>query len=162
MSNYEEMARKFLECAGQFLTVTFESQKRPAAAHKGRRLVKRTTGVFRAGVQFANLGAVKEGIATGQRGQVEPLPWGEWVLYPYIIQHKGEYYIRLYPPFARNGGGELVPHWAPGQIRVEYSVDGVAASKDEFYRYLTASEAAKGGEVPQCFTVKASNVVSIG
>lgn len=162
MDNFDEMARLFLQCTGQFLTVTFESQKNPAAAHKGRTLVKRTTGVFRAGVQFANLGAVKEGIEAGERGEVEPLPWGKWVQYPYIISHKGEYYIRLYPPFVRDHHGDLVPHWRPGQIRVEYTVDGNPATKDEFNSFLTPSEARASGEVPQCFTVKARNVISIG
>jgi hypothetical protein len=153
---------KFMTSTGQFCRVTFTSEKRPAAKHKGRKLVKRTNGLFRSGIQFKNLGAVKEGIAAGERGEVQPLPWGQWVEYPYIIEHKGTFYIRLYPPHKRNDDGRLVPCWNESQLSIEYYVDDKAVNKEEFNSFLTPSDAKKGDDRPDCFTVKSESIEALG
>ena len=139
---------KFFAAKGQFVKVSFQSEKKPAAAHKGTSLVKQTTGVFRAGINFANLKSVKDGIANGERGEVQPLPWGEWVKFPYLISHKGESYIRLYPA-------------VNGKVIVTYLVNGSPVDKDTFNGYLTPSDARRPDEPIECFTVKLNNVISI-
>ena len=73
---------RFLDSKGQFIAATWVSPKKPAAAHKAKRLEKRTSGTFRAGITFAKLGSVKDGIRDGERGEVGPLPWGEWNSFP--------------------------------------------------------------------------------
>jgi len=142
-----------LDSKGSFVKVCWRSFPKPAAAHKGVVLEKTTSAVCRAGIDFSNLGVVKEAIANGERGEVEPLPWGEWKKFPYIIEHKGVEYIRLYPsnsptqfPFSR------------------YFVDGVEVTKEAFSCYLTPSEAKKlldptADEKPLCFTIKRENII---
>lgn len=152
---------KFMTSTGQFCRVTFTSEK-PAAKHKERKLVKRINGVFRSGIQFKNLGAVKEAIAVGERGEVKSLPWGQWVEYPYIIEHKGHFYIRLYPPHKRNDDGRLVPYWNENQLSIEYYVDGQAVNKEYFNSFLTPSDIKKENRRPECFTVKSENIEVLG
>ena len=134
--------------AGRFTSVSFASSPKPAAAFKAVQLTKVTRGVFRAGINFANLSSVKEGIESGERGEVQPLPWGEWKQFPYIIAHKGVEYVRLYPAVG-------------GKVEVQYLVDGAEVTKEEFKKFLTPSAAASGGAV-ECFTVKAENIISVG
>lgn len=139
---------KFMECKGSFLAVEFTTEKAPRAEFKGTRLAKRVRMVARAGIDYANLSSVREGIASGERGEVQPLPWGEWFAFPYVIAHKGGYYFRLYP--------------VAGSVpSVTYTVNGETVDRDTFAGYLTPSERAKmeSGDRPDCFTVKAENCV---
>ena len=139
--------RRFMECKGQFLTVEYTSTStRPRAEFKGVALAKRVRMVVRAGIDFANLKSVKDGIESGERGEVQPLAWGEWFLFPYVITHKGGYYFRLYPV-------------AGSKPTVIYTVDGEEVSREAWMGYLTPSERAKmeSGDRPECITVKAEN-----
>jgi len=142
---------KFFASSGQFISVTFRSEKKTAAIHKGTILEKRVEGVFRGGIDFGNLGSVKQGIAKGERGEVQSLPFGEWVKFPYLIKHKEEQYIRLYP--TKNC-----------VLKVQYLVNGVESTKENFLSFLTPSDKAKAenGERPDCITVKLSNIIKIG
>ena len=63
----------FFNSKGHFINATFKSEKKPAAAHKEISLEKRISGVFRAGISFENLSSVKEGIKSGERGEVQSL-----------------------------------------------------------------------------------------
>jgi hypothetical protein len=140
---------KITNAHGQFVSVSFKSVKKPSAKFKGVLLEKVSNGTFRAGINFANLGSVKEAIANGERGEVQSLPWGEWVSFPYLIAHKGEQYVRLYPS---------VGH----KVEVKFFVNGAEVSKDEFNGYLTPSDAKPSAEAVECFTIKASNILAIG
>jgi len=138
---------RFMQATGQFLTVEYTSTStRPRAEFKGTVLAKRVRMVARAGVDFANLSAVKEGIESGERGEVQPLAWGDWFAFPYVISHKGGYYFRLYPV-------------AGSKPTVIYSVDGEEVSREAWMGYLTPSDRAKmeSGDRPDCITVKAEN-----
>jgi len=147
---------KFFDSKGQFISVTFKSEKNPAAAHKGTKLEKRVSGVFRAGINFENLSSVKEGIESGQRGQVGSLPFGEWEKFPYLVKHTdkdGNFnrYLRLYP----------TPNC---KLSVQYLVNGVESTREKFMSFLTPSEKAKmeDSQMPECIAVKESNIISIG
>jgi hypothetical protein len=142
---------KFFGNSGQFISAIFRSEKKPAAIHKGTLLEKRIEGVFRAGIDFGNLGSVKDGIEKGERGQVQPLPFGEWLKFPYLIQHKETQYVRLYP--TKNC-----------VLKVQYLVNGVESTKENFLSFLTPSDKAKAenGERPECITVKVSNLIKLG
>jgi hypothetical protein len=104
---------------GAFQRVRWETTVKPAAAHKGRHLRKVATATIRTGVQYANL-AVNADRETGK------LPFGEWVVYPYIITHRGVDYARLYV--------------LDGTIRTVYFVDGVEVGREAFLSYLTPSQ----------------------
>jgi hypothetical protein len=142
---------KFFGNSGQFISATFKSEKKPAAIHKGTVLEKRIEGIFRAGINFGNLGSVKDAIANGERGEVQPLPFGEWLKFPYLIQYKETQYVRLYP--TKNC-----------VLKVQYLVNGVESTKENFLSFLTPSDKAKAenGERPDCITVKVSNLIKLG
>jgi hypothetical protein len=139
---------RFFQAKGQFVKVVFATEKRPKAAHKGAVLRKHTTGVFRAGIDFSKLKSVQDGIANGERGDVQPLPWGEWERFPYLISHKEERYLRLYPA-------------VNGKVTTTYTVNGQTVDKVVFDGYLTPSDAKAPDKPLECFTVKLSNVISI-
>jgi len=96
-------AASFIEtaktCKGQFIRVKYRTNIKLAAAKakEGYTVIKEVDGIFRTGIDYANLGAVKAGIEAGERNEVGGLPWGEWSTFPWIISHKGAEYVRLYP-----------------------------------------------------------------
>lgn len=154
---------KFKSIKGSFLRAKFASEKKPKAASKGRELVKITEGVFRAGIDYANLGAVKEGIANGERGDVQSLPFGEWVSFPFIIRHRPKNtgvetkYLRLYPRHYRDKEtGRLTTDYPSST----YFVDGNEVSKDEFYSHLPPS-ARNRDSAPDCITVKENGFLEL-
>ena len=101
---------KILKAKGSFVKAAWKSEGKPAAAHKGVLLEKKTVAVVQAGVNYANLSAVKDAIAAGERGEVQELPWGQWYVdklsgkswFPHVIEHKDELYLRLYPSQGNN------------------------------------------------------------
>jgi len=148
-----DVLSKFFASKGQFVRAAWKSNPKPAAAYKGTLLEKRTTTIVRSGLSFANLSSVKAGIESGERPEVGPLPFGEWVIPNYLIKlEKPEsvnYYLRMYPT-------DAVP-------MVKYYVNGDETTKDKFATYLTPSEAKKltgDSERPECFTIKLENVLS--
>ena len=118
-------------------------------------LEKKTSAIVRSGINFSNLSAVKIGIEEGTRGEVQELPFGEWLQFPYIIKHipKGSeeetLYIRLYPSDSKSN--------------TLYYVNGELTDKETFASYLTPSESKKlfEGEKPLCFTVKRENIIGV-
>lgn len=146
-SNANSVISAFLSCKGQFASVTFKSNPKPAADFKGVTLEKVTTGVFRSGVNFANLTSVKDGIANGERGEVQPLAWGEWVNFPFVIAHKGERFLRLTTVKG-------------AKSKSTFKVNGVEVSRDEFESFLVPS-ARSGAKTPtEVFNIKEANLVS--
>lgn len=111
---------------------------------------KKTIAYVRAGINFANLATVQTGIANGERGEVQSLPWGEWVESPFIIRHKGNEYLRLYPASFDN----LKP-------RVEYTLNGVPCDAETVKPFCLASEFRDSEEKIECFTIKAESLVAI-
>jgi hypothetical protein len=152
----EQILERILKAKGNFVKAVWKSNPTPAAAHKkaGIILEKHTSAVCRAGINFANLSSVQQGIAEGTRGEVQELPFGTWLHFPYIIKHtpKGsedeQYYVRLYPTDSRSN--------------TIYFVNGNQVDKDEFSQYLTESDKKKmySGEKPECFTIKKDNILS--
>ena len=114
---------------------------------------KRTSAYVRAGINYANLGVVKDGIAAGERGEVESLPWGQWRagFETMIIDHKDCEYVRLYPATFDN----LVP-------TVQWFMNGQPATYEQVEPHLLASEKRKDDDdKPLCFTLKAETVLEI-
>jgi hypothetical protein len=137
----------FLTAAGQFASVTFKSNPKPAASFKGVVLEKVTTGVFRSGVNFANLTSVKDGIESNERGEVQPLAWGSWENFPFVISHKGERFLRL---TTVNGM----------KSKSTFKVNGVEVSKDEFEQFLVPSARSENKTPTEVFNIKEANLVS--
>jgi len=141
---------------GQHLPVTWQ---RTAETYKTCPHVvgKRVRAYVRAGIHYANMKAVKDAIAAGLRGPVQPLPWGQWRngFEPFIIDHEtksGELreYIRLYPASFQN----------LGEPEIEWTIDGKPATYGQIEPYLTAAE--KKTEDKTCFNVNVEHIVKIG
>lgn len=117
-------------------------------------VAKRTSAFVRTGINYANLSSVKAGIASGERGEVESLPWGKWRdgHENYIIDHNGTEYVRLYPAVF----GNLVE-----ATKTEFTLNGVPVEYTTIEPYLLASEKRKDDDAPKCFTLKAENIVTI-
>jgi hypothetical protein len=147
----DSIINNILNSRGQFVRAIWKSNPTPAAAHKkaGIVLEKKTSAVVRAGINFANLSAVKIGIENEERGEVQELPWGEWESFPYVIKHNENRYLRLYPSDTKS--------------TTIYYVSGEEVTKERFMEYLTPSEAKKmtDGEAPLCFTIKRDNVIGV-
>ena len=148
----QEILSKILKSKGQFVKASWKSNPSPKASFKGTNLEKVHIGIIRAGINYSNLASVQQGIETGLRGEVQELPWGQWELFPYLITHKSETYIRLYP--------------SSHKTITKYFVNSVEVDSVKFCEYLTPSAAAQilnpDSENPlACFTVKASNILDI-
>ena len=154
---------KILNAKGNFVKAAWKSNPSPAAAFKkdGVLLEKHTVAVVQAGVNYANLSAVKDAIAAGERGEVQELPWGEWYKdpltgkdwFPHVITHKDEFYLRLYPSEGNNHRTKSV-----------FYVNGEEVTKEDFAKYLTPSESKKlldPEEKPLCFTIKLKNLLDL-
>jgi hypothetical protein len=136
--------------SGQHIHVEFKSEGKPSSEFKNVKLEKITSGAFRAGIDYANLSEVKEAIAAGERGEVEPLPWGEWAMFPFHIRHKGTDYLRLYPA---TGGVIQCP-------KVTYFMAEREITKDEYLSMLPPS--ARKSSDKSCFVVRMAKIIKIG
>ena len=138
---------------GQHVSVTWRREMKTLKTCQDS-IEKQTTAHVRAGINYANLASVKEGIATGERGEVQPLPtWQEWELFPFILKHKtkGTEYVRLYPAAFDN----LIPS-------VSYFRNGQPVDKESLRSECYASEFAESEERTPVFCIKAESVLNIG
>jgi len=135
--------RALVEGGVDTFTVEFHSDTKPAAKHASKRLRKVVTAVCMTGAQYRDL-RVNKDTETG------PLPWGTWLegAEPFVIQHKGNDYARLY--VIRHG------------VRAVYTVDGEVVTRDEYESYLTPSQRNAPRPNGGCITVKMSGVRLVG
>lgn len=142
--------------SGKHLSVSFKTESKPAATHKGVKLEKLTEGTYRVGINFENLKGIREGIESGERGEVQAPKGKKWVQFPFHLQNLAETtdYLRLYYP---TGGIIQRPS-------VTYFVDGKPVEREEYVTYLTPSDAKPKERDPNmdCFDVKMENLISIG
>jgi hypothetical protein len=128
--------------------------KRNLKTRKGVQNVvtKITTAVIRTGVDYDNIKTVIEGRQDGTLPEQNAgLPWGEWVQFPYHIQHKGQDYLRMYPA----SGLDFTP-------KTTYFIDGNEARREDVETLCLASEFRINEESPTCFTIKADSLMFIG
>ncbi len=145
----QEIIQALTGHAGEHIFAVWE---RPMKVRKSvlSLVTKRVTCHVRSGIDFARLTNVKQGIESGERGEVQSLPWGQWAQFPLWITHKGKDYIRLYPQSFGN-----IP------LATEYFIDGIPAEKSAVEPLCLASEFSER-ETPDCFTVTADYVIAIG
>lgn len=111
---------------------------------------KRVEIVVRGGVEYDNLSRVQERRESGELpSENSGLPWGEWVQYPFHIKHKGVDYVRMYPA----SGLHFIP-------KTTYLLNGVEVTRDTVEPMCLAKEFSRT-ESPECYTIKADNLVSI-
>lgn len=105
--------------------------------------------VGRIGIEYDNIGAVQVKRKTGELpAENAGLPWGRWECYPWLIEHNGKYYVRLY-----NGTSKLV------KPNVEFTLNGETVAREEIESKLLASELAE--KTGDCFTCKVEDMTRI-
>ena len=147
-----QIIKALLNAKGRFVKAGWKSNPTPSKRFKDVHLEKRTVAIVRSGVGYKNLKVIRDAIEAGERGPVQPLPYGKWVRYPYILVHEGVKYIRM------TRSTEHV------KFRVtKYYVDGKEVRLRTFVRYLTPSSAAQhlSSEFPIVFNVKMKNIIDI-
>lgn len=150
-----EVFQQILSSKGRFVKIRYKSNPKPKAEFKNLNLEKITTTIMQSGVEFKNLKVVKEAIASGERGGVGELPWGQYLsdFYPYIITHNDVLYLRIVPSQTANHRG-----------RTDYFCDSKQITKEEFSTYLTNSEAKKlmeNTEGPIVYNIKLENLLDM-
>ena len=124
---------------------------RPCKTRKGTAAVitKSVRMVGRMGVEYDNLGAVQTKRDNGELPiENQGLPWGQWAEYPWLIEHKGKHYLRLYNGTSK----QTFP-------KATFFMDGIEADKDRVMPFLLASELAeKDGD---CFCCEVGNLTRI-
>lgn len=132
---------------GQIVTIETE---RKMKTRKGQpEIIKHSEFQCRAGVNYDNIQAVKDGRADGSKpAENAGLPWGEWVAFPYIIEHKGEFYFRC---TTVNNGFRCSPR---------YTIGGVEITKEEAEARCVASE-FRDGDASEVFNIRVSSIRSV-
>lgn len=106
--------------------------------------------VGRVGIDYDRIGAVQAKRESGELPSTpQSLPWGKWEVFPFLIEHKGNYYVRLY-----NGTSPFVTP------RVRWFRNGVEVSFENVEGELLAAE--KNEKDGDCFTVKMHDLLRIG
>lgn len=107
----------------------------------GEGVTKHSIMLVRMGIDFANM-KVNEGREVGE------LPWGEWEVFPYVIKHKGTFYLRVYNSYVEQGS-----------VHSFYQHNGVDITKEEAIAIVGEQKPSKPSD---CYTIKFDNIVSIG
>lgn len=112
-------------------------------------ITKKVRMVGRIGIEYDNIGAVQEKRENGELpAENQGLKWGEFEIYPYLIAHKGNKYVRLY-----KGTSDKV------QPKVVWFKNGQEVEIGEIAPLLLKSEltSSKG----DCFVVNAEDVTRL-
>lgn len=113
-------------------------------------IVKKSAFQVQLGVEYDAKKSVQEKRAEGLLpAENAGLPWGEWMLYPYVIAHKGEQYLRV-----SLFNGTFKP-------TASFWQNGVEITREQAKLACYASE-FKDHDGTDCFSIKASNIVRVG
>ena len=134
---------------GQFVVL---STTRDVKVRKGimGNYEKHSVFTCRIGVDYDNISVVKEKRETGELpSENAGLPWGSWLIFPYIIAHKGNHYVRC---TSVNGNPLCVP-------KVKYTRDGVDIP-EEMVRQVALAQEFREDE-RDVFTIKVESITHI-
>lgn len=140
------MLDKLMSLKGQIATIT---TTRPMKVRKGVAPITKTSKFqCRVGVNYDNIARVQAKRESGELPTENAgLPWGRWVEFPYVIEHKGELYFRC--TAIRN---QFVPQTTYAQL-------GDPITADQARSMCLASEfKPSDGEV---FNVKLSSIIDV-
>jgi len=110
---------------------------------------KQVRMVGRIGIEYDNMKAVQEKRDNGTLpSENQGLPWGRFEIYPYLIEHKGNRYLRLY----KGTSATVKPH-------AHWLMDGNEVSREVVAPMLLASEMQeKDGD---CFCVNVNDITRL-
>ena len=141
--------QNLLALKGQFISITYG---RDAKTRKGVAPMQKFSKMnLRVGVEYDNIQAVKD---KREDGTLPPLnaglSWGQYVpgLYPFIIEHKGELYLRV---FTVNGS----------KAESTFARDGVEVSREVAKVECLASEFAEREDTLETMTLKIAGILEV-
>ncbi len=109
-------------------------------------ITKEVRCVARVGVDYENLKGIAGQRANGDLPEVNPgLPWGQWARFPYLIEHDGNLYLRLYP---RQGG----------KCHVRYRLNGMIADRAMIEPLCLAKEFRDDDKPRTCITLNINHL----
>lgn len=112
----------------------------------GNTIEKVTSGLYRFGINYANMASVKAKIKDLSTSK---LPWGKWQIKNYLIEHKGDYYVRMYPSSFKHKTSKTY-----------YLLNGVKVEKQKLISMgLIKDEPPKQKD---CFVIKLENLIGLG
>lgn len=145
--NYIMNIETILNKKGTIVTVTAQKEVK---MKKGFPPVTKVS-VFQArlGVNYDNMVSVKEKRKTGELPETnQGLPWGNWKVFPYVIEHNGKDYIRFSKVNSRF------------KNVTRFFRNGIGISEDTVYSECLASEKPKDTEL-DVFNIPADNIIDI-
>jgi hypothetical protein len=140
--------------AGQFVGVSWS---RPMKTRKGvaDTVTKSVRSTVQVGAKHDNRAAV---IAARENGNApaenQGLPWGQWVdgMENRLIEHKGAFYLRLYPVHNSDG--------TPRACKTVFRLNGKTVSRAVIESLCLASEFAEKKEFA-CYTLGEKNLTAV-
>ena len=147
ISEVSDILETLMNRKGQIATLT---TSRPLKVRKNEQpIIKISTFQCRVGVDYDNIKVVQEKREVGELpSENAGLPWGQWEVFPYVIEHKGERYFRC--TTIRNN---FIP-------KTVYTRDGAEISVEEARRAALASE-FRSGDSSDVFNIKISSIVGM-
>ena len=134
---------------GANIILEWERPCKVRKSYDGPAITKRVKMVGRTGIEYDNIKSVQEKRENGTLpAENNGLPWGTWLSYPHIIEHKGNHYVRLY-----NGTSKLT------RPCVTFFQGGVEVAKEAIESFLLSSELRS--EHGDTFTCNISNMLRI-
>ena len=133
---------------GSFRSMTWEKELPVKKAFAGNVIMKRSSGVVRLGIDYDNIKAVQEKRAIGSLPEVNAgLPWGTWKAFPYLIEHKGNFYLRCAE--SKNN-----------KIETQYFLNGRKVEKKDIENMCLKSAFTNHANM-DVFNVNIENIISI-
>lgn len=112
-------------------------------------ITKAVRMVGRIGIEYDNIKAVQTKRENGELpAENQGLSWGHFEIYPYLIEHKGEHYLRLY-----KGTSPIV------FPKVAWKKNNVEVNKDDIAPLLLKSEFDE--KESDCFCVNVKNITRL-
>lgn len=144
MTNTKDMLEKLMSKKGQIATLC---TVRPMKVRKNcEPIEKHSQFQCRIGVNYDNIATVQEKRENGELpAKNAGLPWGQWHVFPYVIEHKGEYYFRC----------TTLPN--ANRWPAKYFRNGVEITAEEAKVDCLASE-FKEGSRSEVFNIKVSSI----
>ena len=160
--NFETLKKVVLSgTKGAFRSIVWEREMKTKKAYADYNIVKRSTAVVRFGVEYDNIKAVQEKRSTGELpAQNAGLQWGEWLLYPYFIKHKGNIYLRCATSKVKRWRHNAYFICYTGRIKSEYFLNGRKIDKAIIENMCLASE-FRQTEKLDVFTINCENIIAI-
>ena len=122
---------------GSIYKIDFKSIKQV----KGNTIEKYSSGVYRLGISYKNIGKVKD-ITT------HSLPYGEWAIANFIIKHNDNLQLRLYSSTCKYH-----------KTKSTYLLNGQPITKNELLEMGLIKEQPKKELI--CFNIKLENLINI-